>query len=440
MAATLLFGSMTVNAAGVSMSSKQNADYMMSINKDGVPNWFNGTYYGNRYEDLKAAFNANEKALYNHCLQYGFNESRLVTPVLDVSKYRNVYPDLNKAFGDNWMLYVRHYFEYGINEGRENFTDFDAKSYLNMYTDLQNMFGADLGLATRHYIEFGLSEGRAYNWPESEKVYKETDSGNDDTNDVSYSDSSDNGSSDSGSSDNDTADESFTGDKREDFDDGSYVITTYVNGVLTSEKYYVADGEIATESTFDESGAIKTRTAYRADGTKLKYSEWNEQGCQHLFIEYQEDGITEEYKTIFAYDENGNMVSDRTTWEDGSSKISTYENGSIVSNRTTWEDGYTMEVTYENGIRAYQVDTHIDGTRVESEYYEDGVTQKKTTTFYTYGSKCVLEKWENDNLKSYTWYDADGNMTQQQLYDENGNLTSDTEYPTATASNATPEA
>ena len=80
-------------------------------NKDGAPNWFNGAYYSDSYGDLKAALGSNEKALYNHSLQYGFHESRLVTPVLDVTKYRAFYPDLDKAFGNNWNLYVRHYFE-----------------------------------------------------------------------------------------------------------------------------------------------------------------------------------------------------------------------------------------------------------------------------------------------------------------------------------------
>ena len=172
--ATLLFGSMTVNAASPSVTAEQNADYMMSVNHDGAPNWFNGEYYSDSYADLKTAFGTNENALYNHSLQCGFNESRLVTPVLDVVKYRANNPDLQNAFGDNWELYVRHYFEYGITEGRNNFTDFDAETYLSMYTDLQNAFGTDLGLATIHYIEFGLSEGREYKWPEPENTNNST--------------------------------------------------------------------------------------------------------------------------------------------------------------------------------------------------------------------------------------------------------------------------
>ena len=130
-----LFSSMTVNASTVSVTAKQNADYMMSTDKDGTPNWFNGVCYSNSYEDLKIAYGNNEKALYHHCLEYGFQEGRLVSPILDVAKYKKAYPDLEKAFGNNWELYVRHYFEYGIAEGRENFTGFDAQTYLNIYPD-----------------------------------------------------------------------------------------------------------------------------------------------------------------------------------------------------------------------------------------------------------------------------------------------------------------
>lgn len=193
----LLFSSMTVSAAPA-ITAKQNADYMMSVNADGVPNWFNGKYYSDKYVDLKTTFGNHEKLLYNHSLEYGFKEARLVTPVLDVVKYRASYPDLEKAFSDNWELYIKHYFEYGIAEGRNNFTDFDAGTYLNMYSDLQNEFGDDLGLAARHYIEFGIEAGRAYNLPEPEMVYEESDESdsNSTDNDLEDTTGGDNGSSD----------------------------------------------------------------------------------------------------------------------------------------------------------------------------------------------------------------------------------------------------
>lgn len=423
--AALLSSSMTVNAAEVSITAKENADYMMSINRDGVPNWFNGTYYGDSYADLKNAFNTNEKALYEHSLEYGFDETRLVTPVLDVVKYRDYYPDLDKAFGDNWTSYVKHYFEYGIAEGRNNFTDFEAKTYLNMYEDLQEAFGTDLGLATRHYIEFGIAEGRAYKLPEPKIVLEETDNDNEDDNNLS----------DSGSSDSDNTEENFTGDKRVELTDNMYAIETYVNNVLTTVTIYNSDGteESKTTYTYDENtilksskssyedgsmeeityyetGYYKANTFYRADGTKSSYMEYNEQGDTTIVIDYQADGTTEETNTKIVYDENGNMTSEQTTWADGSS----------------------CEITYENGVRTYQVDIHTDGTKVEAEYYEDGSAIKKQTEFCTDGTKYIVEIWENGNLKTCTWYDASGNITRKQEYSEEGELTSDEGYTIAT--------
>ncbi|MBQ7774984.1 MAG: hypothetical protein IJ379_03600 [Lachnospiraceae bacterium] len=427
---TILFSSMTVNATTLSITAKQNADYMMSTNKDEAPNWFNGTYYSEKYTDLKVTFNDNEKALYNHSLSNGFNEERLVTPVLDVVKYRAFYPDLDNAFGNNWKLYVRHYFEYGIAEGRYNFTDFNARTYLSMYPDLQNAFGDDLGLATRHYIEHGIAEGRAYHWPEPEVIYESEDEESENSN----SSSTGNSSTNNDSTNNSSIDENFTGDKRIEHPDGSYRIVTYVNGVLAVITWYDSNSEESsrTEFTYDASGNMtaskttmpdgsireetyennyrKTYTKYRLDGTKLIYNEFDENGNTTLSIEYQEDGITENVKSSFTYDENNNLILSKSTWADGS----------------------TNESTYENDVYTHQVNIHADGTKVESEFYSNGQTIKKETKFCTDGTKIISEFYENSNWKSYTEYDASDNMTRQQLYDEAGNLTSDITYTPVT--------
>jgi len=448
MSAALLSSSVTVTAAEESMTSKQIADYMMSTGEDGAPNWFNGAYYSNKYEDLKIAFTENEKELYNHSLRYGFCESRLVTPVLDVVKYRAFYPDLNNAFGDNWSLYIRHYFEYGINEGRNNFTDFDAKTYLSMYADLQNAFGTDLGLATRHYIEYGISEGREYKLPEP--VYVETKSDN-------------------------TVEEKFTGTIRVDVSERAYKIQTYENGVLISDTWYDASGAFRSKETYtyDANGALvsgqaidaegwliectyyaydkqKTCTMYKPDGTKICYEEDNEQGQETLYILYQEDGVTEDridvstydengkklseistnwdgsyYVEVYTYDENGKKLSQTTTWSDGTYSECKYENGVIAWDKYLFADGSSCEITYQDDVRVYQVGIDADGNRYEIEYYEDGATCKKEIRYYTDGTKIIEERYENNNWKSCTWYDASGNKIREQFYDEEGNLTYD---------------
>lgn len=80
-------------------------------------------------------------------------------------------------------------------------------------------------------------------------------------------------------------------------------------------------------------------------------------------------------------------------------------------------------------MRKYQADISTDGTRSESEYYEDGQIEKKETMYDTDGTKMVVEKWRNNNLKSWTNYDASGNMTSQRLYDEDGNLITNSDTP-----------
>ena len=297
MAATWLFSSMTVNAAPT-ITGKQNADYMMATNADGVPNWFNGNYYGDKYADLKIAFNDNEKLLYNHSLNYGFKEARLVTQVLDVAKYRAFYPDLDKAFGDNWELYIKHYFEYGIAEGRKNFTDFDAQTYLSMHLDLQNEFGDDLGLAARHYIEFGITEGRAYNWSEPEIVYVTDDGKSENSN----SSSTDNGSEDNDSTDNGSEDNDSTGNGSEDTTGGSSgdsstpseknKVTAYVEDRIT----VVAGGSGSNPVPVALEGAVYKTIE---NVTREEFSELEAQLKEKLTVEYS-DGIEVHAYPIFA--------------------------------------------------------------------------------------------------------------------------------------------
>ena len=355
MTSTLLFSSMTVNAAEVSMTAKQNADYMMSTNQDGAPNWFNGTYYSDRYADLKSAFNAHETALYNHSLQYGFNEFRLVSPVLDVAKYRAYYPDLDEAFGNNWNMYVRHYFEYGIAEGRENFTDFDANAYLSIYTDLQNAFGTDLGLATRHYIEFGYNEGREYKWPEP--TY---------TND--------------NSEDNIILDGIYT----DVYPEGSYRKYEIKNGVEIWSDLYDAEGNLEQESVYNSLGLLTfERNWFNGEIERTKTIVYNENGLITETCEQTNDGnvIWWEYE----YDSNNRAIKSTESAIDVDGvrsvlSIEEYEYDSAgykISEIRKAEDGivmYYIEYTYyESGAKKTEWGRYEDGTEwYYTEYDEEG--------------------------------------------------------------------
>lgn len=55
---------------------------------------FNPAYYADKYPDVKKAFGANEKALFNHFCLYGMKEGRLASADFNVNKYRESYADL----------------------------------------------------------------------------------------------------------------------------------------------------------------------------------------------------------------------------------------------------------------------------------------------------------------------------------------------------------
>ena len=132
-----------------------------SVGAAGLKDIFDAEYYAEQYPDLKKAFGSDEEALYQHFINYGIKEGRVMNPVIDVVKYREQYKDLQAAFGDDWDAYINHYFTYGVNEHRENGTDFDLLAYLNAYGDLQAAFGNDYVAIAKHYEETGIKENRS---------------------------------------------------------------------------------------------------------------------------------------------------------------------------------------------------------------------------------------------------------------------------------------
>ena len=81
---------------------------------------FDEHYYADNNPDLKAVFNYDKEALWNHFVNNGLKEGRVMNSRLDVVKYRNTYADLNAAFGDNWDAYVEHFLTCGEKEGRSS--------------------------------------------------------------------------------------------------------------------------------------------------------------------------------------------------------------------------------------------------------------------------------------------------------------------------------
>lgn len=126
---------------------------------------FSAKYYADQNPDVKAAFGENEALLYQHFIQYGIKEGRVVSPLLDLRAYRAGNPDLDAAFGDNWEAYIRHYLRYGIYENANGQRSsagikFNPVAYAAAYPDVKAVYGNDVLAIAEHYMEYGVSEGR----------------------------------------------------------------------------------------------------------------------------------------------------------------------------------------------------------------------------------------------------------------------------------------
>ena len=109
------------------------------------------------YADLIAAFGAEESAGFNHYLQSGYIEGRIVT--FDAYQYVASYGDLILAFGADAKAGAMHYINWGYREGRSS-DNFDEVQYVANYPDLQAAFDTDYEAATLHFITYGYFEGR----------------------------------------------------------------------------------------------------------------------------------------------------------------------------------------------------------------------------------------------------------------------------------------
>lgn len=86
---------------------------------------FDANFYANKYADVKKAFGTNADALFNHFLNNGMKEGRMMNANFDPKAYIESYPDI-KAYcnGDLTKAYI-HYVTCGKNEGR-NLTTYEA--------------------------------------------------------------------------------------------------------------------------------------------------------------------------------------------------------------------------------------------------------------------------------------------------------------------------
>jgi hypothetical protein len=80
------------------------------------------------------------------------------TPTFEGLAYIASYEDLIAAFGANDSAGAAHFIESGRFEGRT--VSFNPYQYLANYADLQAAFGFNTEAATLHYITAGYYEGR----------------------------------------------------------------------------------------------------------------------------------------------------------------------------------------------------------------------------------------------------------------------------------------
>lgn len=90
-----------------------------------LKNAFDPTFYANKYPDVKAACGTDSEALFNHFLQYGMNEGRMMNSNFDPKAYIDAYKDIRDYCNGDYTKAYEHYINNGIREGR-TLTTYDA--------------------------------------------------------------------------------------------------------------------------------------------------------------------------------------------------------------------------------------------------------------------------------------------------------------------------
>ena len=159
-----------------------------TLPQTGTLKTFNYTAYADRYEDVRRAFGYDQKALYNHYITYGIYEGRVAEfnsgkgassqtgtlKTFNYTAYADRYEDVKAAFGYDKKALYNHYITYGINEGRiaefnsgkgassqtGTLKTFNYTAYADRYEDVKAAFGYDKKALYNHYITYGIKEGR----------------------------------------------------------------------------------------------------------------------------------------------------------------------------------------------------------------------------------------------------------------------------------------
>ena len=140
--------------------------------------------------------------------------------------------------------------------------------------------------------------------------------------------------------------------------------------------YSLAEDGTVDETHHFEDGQLRKSVTIHPDGRKF-IQEWNENGTSKY--DYRNFGNGETIEWI--YDENGLMISDRTTYADGSwgytEYFGYYENGQVKQTKGTNSDGYEYQYDYyENGQYGRSYTKNPDGSGQIVYFDEDGNFQR----------------------------------------------------------------
>ncbi len=122
-----------------------------------VVNLFDPQFYRANFSDLQSL---DDTQVEQHLLDFGLDEGRKFSPIVDLDVYRANNRDLESAGLTSNRQLFEHLRDFGVNEGRRFSQVFDASFYQNAYPDL-----TEAGIETNeqlfeHFRNFGLSEGR----------------------------------------------------------------------------------------------------------------------------------------------------------------------------------------------------------------------------------------------------------------------------------------
>ena len=153
------------------------------------------------------------------------------------------------------------------------------------------------------------------------------------------------------------------------------------------------------------------------------YSEhvYNMDGSKEKDLYYAANGT----QTQAEFYENDQLITRYLFRENGSQQYVTHFKDGVISSESYYgESGYYDTTYYENGVRTYTLGHYDDGS-TSSIYYDDSGLEVKYLANAPDGSLkwyALYKYYDSGHLKTTTYYDADGNVTNVEQYDDNGNL------------------